>query len=55
MIAARTAIALAGALLLLIGAAGFDVERRKPAGEPTLALAFALIGAAVFVVAVWTP
>lgn len=54
MIAARTAIALAGALLLLlIGAAGFDVERRKPAGAPTLALAFALIGAAVFVVAVW--
>jgi hypothetical protein len=54
VIAVRTAIALIGGLLLLIGAAGFDVERRKPDGSPTLALAFALIGAAVFVVAVWT-
>ena len=55
MIAAQTAIALAGALLLLIGAAGFDVERHKPKGSPTLAAALGLLGAVVFVVAVWTP
>lgn len=53
MIAVRTAIALIGGLLLLARIA-VEGERRKPDGSPTLALAFALIGAAVFVVAVWT-
>lgn len=51
----RAAIALLGALVFLLGAAGFDVERHKPKGSPTLAAALGLLGAVVFVVAVWTP
>lgn len=46
-------LALAGALLFLIGAAGVDVERRKADGSPALALAFALIGLAMFAVGVF--
>lgn len=49
MIAGRVALALLGAIVFLLGAAGIDAERHKVDGAPTLALAFACIGAAVFV------
>ncbi len=49
---ARAVVALLGALIFLAAAAGIDVERRKPDGSTALALAFALMGAAVFLVGI---